>query len=96
MTLKDVVAQLETLDEDAILVARRPWSAGSEVRLVEPDEEGGVPEDVVAEGFDYFLEVEVAREVLEPLVGREDVPLEKKLEGLIYYATHDAFPDWEV
>jgi hypothetical protein len=52
-----------------------------------------VPVDVRTEGFEYFLEVHIAREVLEVLVER-DVALDRRVSLLIHYAEHDAYPDW--
>ena len=59
----------------------------------EPDESLKVPEDVKISGFDYFLEVSVALEVLESLEGKPS-SLDDKLRLLIYYAENDSYPDY--
>jgi hypothetical protein len=93
VTLEEAVKQLDCLDEDAILSVRRPWSPAAECVVTPPAENLGVPAYVKEAGFDYFLEVQVAHEVLGVF---EDKPPtdEEKLRVLIHYAENDAYPEW--
>lgn len=58
-----------------------------------PDENFGIPTDVKEAGFSYFLEIFVAREVLEVLEGKPSTS-EERVRLLIYYADNDAYPEW--
>jgi hypothetical protein len=88
--LSDVVLKLKTAKRDEIICARRPWVPDTDCMLVAATEQLGVPSDVKSAGFDYFLEVHVALEVLEAIGKHKG----KEVELLIHYATFDAFPDW--
>lgn len=76
-----------------MICAQKPWTAASRARLVSAEARGGVPDDAKAEGLDYFLEVHVAKEVLEVFGDRSET-VDRKLALLIYYAENDAYPDW--
>lgn len=52
-----------------------------------------MPSEVAARGLDYFLEVNIAKEVLEVL-GKKAASREEKVKLLIFYAENDAYPDW--
>lgn len=93
VALADIINQLDGVDEGQIICARRPWSDQAEGLLALPDENLSVPNDVKAAGFEYFLEVFVAREVLQ-VFGNKPATLEDKIRLLIYYAENDAYPDW--
>jgi hypothetical protein len=91
MTLEDAVTQLEQFDEELMICARQPWTRSSEVVLV-PSPEGRIPQAVTDAGYAYFLEVAVAREVLE--VFKRTRSIGEKIDCLLYYAENDAWPDW--
>jgi len=44
-------------------------------------------------GFEYFLEVSTANEILEPFLVANPTPLQI-FDFVLYYAENDAFPDW--
>lgn len=94
MLLVNAVANLEALDEDSVLCARKPWTAQSETEVVTLEVDTlKIPATVKAAGLEYFLEVHVAKEVLQVLRGR-DVPVADRIRLLIHYAENDAYPDW--
>jgi len=93
MTLDDAIRQLNSLDENLVLCARKPWLPSSECVATPPSADLGVPRQVKEAGLDYFLEVDVAREVLGAL-GARPVSHEDNVKLLIHYAEHDAYPDW--
>lgn len=67
LQLGDAIRQLASLDQDATIFAAEPWTHDSEtIVAIEPDS-GGIPDEVAQRGLKYFLEVSVAREVLEGL-----------------------------
>ena len=63
-TLRDVVKWLEAAEESEVsmktICLRAPWTADSEARVVELDEESRLPPDALSDGFEYFLETFVA------------------------------------
>ena len=93
MTLYEIVAQLESVEDSLCIVAKRPWSKTSEAKLVSLTEEYRIPEQVLAQGFEYFLEVSVALdEVLQGL--RVSLSPDQRYEAVQFYAENDAFPEW--
>lgn len=52
-----------------------------------------VPVEILREGLEYFLEVEVEKEVLEAFGDRQATSQEQR-DLILYYAKNDAFPDW--
>jgi hypothetical protein len=93
MILAAAIDDIGSLDQDAVIFARRPWSAFSEARVGPLDGDLRVPGEVRQDGFEYFLEVNLAREVLEAF-GTRSPSREDKLRLVIYYAENDAYPDW--
>ena len=51
-----------------------------------------IPEEARSAGYEYFLEVSVARD--EVLSGPVALADDQKIAAVIYYAENDAFPDW--
>lgn len=93
MKLKDALDQIESLDDGHVIFARRPWSLDAEAEVGLPDAEFRVPKGVVSRGLDYFLEVHVAREVLE-VFGNQSPTLDQRRALLMFYAENDAYPSW--
>lgn len=80
------------MSDETTICARKPWSADAECVIVRLTNELTVPDEVKQDGFEYFLEVDVAREVLE-VFGEKPGTLDEKVRLLICYATFDAYPD---
>ena len=92
MKLADIVTGLETADDSLCIVATRPWTGDSEAKLVRFTDDFRVPEEARSAGYEYFLEVSVARdEVLSGPVALSD---DQKIAAVIYYAENDACPEW--
>ena len=89
MTLRDVVRELATFDENADIYAREPWTANSQAVVVLGDVEC---ERAIEHGLMGFLEIRMARELLEDWI--QDLPerpsLDEQCARLIYYARFDA------
>jgi hypothetical protein len=92
MKLAEIVATLESADESLCIVAKRPWAGDSEARLVAVDEDFQIPNEVLAAGYEYFLEVSVAIE--DVLTGPVALSPEQRVAAVIYYAENDAYPAW--
>ena len=98
MTLRYAIHTLTVLAGGPTpIFARQPWSADSEAELVTLDEDGRVPSgiksDLEARGIEYFLEVDIAREILVPYPGMKSRTAQQVFEFIVYYAEYDAFPD---
>jgi len=93
MKLADALDQVYEMPEDAVILARRPWTSTTDAAICHLDNCFRIPKALADEGLEYFLEATVAKEVLEVLASRESTP-ENRRTLLIYYAENDAFPNW--
>ena len=91
--LSELVASLEQIDHEQIICVMRPWTPDAEARLTPPDDDLGVPDEVKAAGFVYFLEVHVAKEVLG-VFDEKPASVDEQVRLLLAYAENDAYPDW--
>lgn len=92
MSLADIIANLEAADDSLCIVARRPWTPDAEAKLIALTADYRVPDDVLADRYEYFLEVSVAREdVIGNLL---DLSADQWVSACIFYAENDAYPDW--
>jgi hypothetical protein len=93
MKLSEIIAKLESLDDEQCIVAKRPWSADAEAELVKLTEDYRVPGASLSAGYEYFLEVSVTLDdVLEGLGAR--LTSQQRVEAVIFYAENDAYPEW--
>ena len=91
MKLMEVTRRLHQLDANATIYATRPWRTDSAAHIREEPEDRLVPEDLEKDGYEYFLEVFVAKEVVPNLSHVEpSFTLEQWCERLISYAENDA------
>jgi hypothetical protein len=97
LTLEEALDEIQKLHGDEVIFARKPWRMESDALIglfdIAADGEYRVPTGLLENGFEYVLEGHVAKEVLDNRIGREATP-QKRRELLLYYATHDAYPDW--
>lgn len=93
-TLAELLAELDTLDDDAtIFTAIAPYANAETPAVVAvPAEDGSVPDRV--DGLGYFLEVDIAKEVVEIWSqwrdGREPT-LRQVVEAVVHYAVNDSY-----
>jgi hypothetical protein len=90
MKLIDVIRHVNEADGMTICV-RRPWSANSDACLVSVAPMSKIPEQIIDDGYEYFLEGSVLREVLE-MPEAERASDEGKVNLAVYYAENDAYP----
>jgi hypothetical protein len=89
--LLQLVEQIGALDEDDVIFARPEFSADSDAATYPLTADDRVPEEPKKLGLHYFLEVSIAREVLEGLTsGKSSMTLREQCERLIQYAINDA------
>ncbi len=93
MKLIEIIEKIHETPEDTFICVRRPWNRNAESKLVPFPDDLRIPQAVLAEGFEYFLEVSTAREILEVFLERRP-SLEQIADFIIYYAENDAFPEW--
>lgn len=92
MTLRDALASIEEFDEEATIYAAKPWDPASTTAIAIEGEE--TADRAIGGGLAYFLEVSVAKEVIEVWSewrsGR--VPTsDERCEAVIHYAVNDAY-----
>lgn len=85
-----LVQALDELDGEDVIFARPEWTLDSDADVFHLGEDGHKPSEPGRLGLEYFLEVEIAREVLEEFEGQADVGDAEKCERLIHYAKFDA------
>ncbi|WP_031431885.1 DUF7716 domain-containing protein [Methylomicrobium agile] len=93
MKLRDAIDQITQLRDEEVIFARRPWTLDTDAYIGMLDENLRVPDVLINEGLEYFLEVSVAKEVLE-VFGNRNPTLEQVRELLVFYAENDAYPQW--
>jgi hypothetical protein len=93
MKLGLLLDQIETLSDYDIIFAKRPWAPDSDAILLPLDTD--LPKSMSDQGFEYFLEVSVAQELVEN-VGSEFRSAAERRNVIIRYAGNDAYPHWFV
>lgn len=92
MSLAEIIAHLDAADDTYCIVARRPWTADAEAKLIALTDDYRVPVDVLADRYEYCLEVSVAR---EDVIGDPGtLSPDQRVKACIFYAENDAYPDW--
>jgi hypothetical protein len=93
MKLEEALDKIESLTEEQVVFARRPWRLDSEALIGRLDQNLRVPKPIADQGFAYFIDAPVAKEVLGVFGSRQASPQERR-DLLLYYAEHDAYPSW--
>jgi hypothetical protein len=88
--LIDLIANIAQMDAEDVIFAKREWQPESDAKVFRLTEDYRVPEEAKELGYEYFLEVDVIRQVLEEFRDRVDAPLEEKCRRVIHYALYDA------
>lgn len=84
-TIQDIIGRLDKFRDDDVIYARPPWSIDSEADVKNEPEDGLNPFE--SQGLEYFLEVDIAKDVLDSMVGAS---LEDRCLRIIKYKTNDA------
>jgi hypothetical protein len=90
MTLLEAVASLDSLDGMSTIYAEEPWTPESQTIVADEPAGNAFLLPVQAAGLKYFLEIFIAREVLEDWVTDAEPTVQDKCARLIEYATNDA------
>jgi hypothetical protein len=87
MKLSEIIQRLDAFDDEATIIAAKPWTPSSRAQVIEPPESGLVTE-MEQHGMVYFLEIAIARECKEDWLSEQGEAA--FCERLIQYAINDA------
>lgn len=91
MKLLEITRQIHRLDAEKTIYAKKPWLNDTEALLYNEPEERLVPSELQDQGYEYFLEVFIAQELIPDLSHAEaSFTLEQWCQKLIHYAESDA------
>jgi len=92
MKLIDVIRELESFDKEGIICATAPWTENSPAIVIVEPKARRLPAEAERLGMKYFLEVLIARDLLEDWIANVASPptLQEKCARLIKYAITDA------
>jgi hypothetical protein len=93
MKLAELPGRLSQLSTDLVVFAEQPWTPNSEMILRELEPDYSIPEELKSSRFRYFLELSVIDDFIDTLKAN-GLTEPEQLDAIIYYAEHDAFPEW--
>jgi hypothetical protein len=93
MNIEGLVGELRLTPKGRVICVRPPWTSKSNACVVQLTNSFGIPSQVKNDGYTYFLETDIALEILGSLP-RKYTSDATKAQLLIYYAENDGFPDW--
>jgi hypothetical protein len=89
-----LIERLAELDDEDTIFACEPWTEDSDAMVAsqDPTVQYGIPPEAAEAGMQYFLEVHIAREVVEGWISNLDErPTSAAIcQGVIEYAINDA------
>ncbi|WP_437955260.1 hypothetical protein WME76_27455 [Sorangium sp. So ce119] len=88
--LLDLIAEIDQMDRGDVICAKPEWRPDSEARVFRLTEDYRVTDEAKALGYEYLLEVDTIRRILEEFRSRSDASINEKCERIIHYATYDA------
>ena len=66
MQIVNLTQQLHQLDKNLTIYAKKPWYCETEVELHHEPDDGELPKELTS-GYEYFLEIFIAQEVIPDL-----------------------------
>jgi len=87
------VLQLDHFGDDDWIGMGRPWTLDAQCRVSRIPDDLKRADSESSQGYEYFLEIATAREALAACNGSH-FSASDRARVLLYYATHDAWPDW--
>jgi hypothetical protein len=89
-----LIERLAELDDEDTIYAREPWTKDSDAMVAPDDPKAhyGIPPEAADAGMQYFLEVHIAREIVEDWIAFLGVkPVSTEIcQRVIEYAINDA------
>jgi hypothetical protein len=93
MNLGTIFEQIPSLQDELCIFAVKPWTSTSSAAVAALGPDFQTPQEISDQGLDYFLEVHVAKEVLD-VFGDHAPTVDERHQLLIFYAENDAYPNW--
>ncbi|NJS37563.1 MAG: hypothetical protein HC765_16040 [Brachymonas sp.] len=93
MNIEMIIASMSHQIADGVLIAKSPFTWGSEAKIVELTEDFKVPQKYLDEGYEYLLGQDDIVKLLEFLKTKK-ISNKAKAEFVVHYAVNDAFPSW--
>jgi hypothetical protein len=93
MTIEEALANVSTLADDDVLVARSPLTWAAEARFVKYTYDYRIPADVLSQGYKYLLGRDDLIDILE-FAKTKKLGSRSVAEFLIHYCVNDVFPAW--
>jgi hypothetical protein len=90
LTLLEAVRDLASFDNAGTIYAAEPFTENSDVIVTAEPESRALSKEAEERGLKYFLEVFIARDVLEDWVTDTEPTLPEKCARIIEYAITDA------
>lgn len=93
MKLHEAIAKiLELNDSYNVIFAKKPWSFNAQSKIGKFEKNYQIPEDLILEGYEYFLEYSLIQE-LNQVKSEITISEDKFVDFVIYYAENDAYMD---
>ena len=93
MNIEEAITKSPQMPEGSVLVARLPFTWGSEAEFVMLTDEYGVPSATMEAGFKYLLELDEIMDCLDYLK-KKRAGTKTVAEFVIHYAVYDTAPAW--
>ena len=93
LNLEEAVSKANEMSDDGAIVAKPPFTWGSEAMIVESTDECRVPEPVKNAGYEYVIEHEELLHLLAYLK-KKKISSRATAEFVIHYAITDSSPAW--
>jgi hypothetical protein len=93
MNIEASLANIQNVPEEYALIAKQPFTWGSEAKFVKLTDDYRVPQSELDVGFEHLLGKEDISNLLSFLKVKK-MSLKAKAEFIIHYAIYDAYPIW--
>jgi hypothetical protein len=90
--LGDLIDKLSELDREDTIYASEPWTEQSDAMAAREPDAGGLPPEAANSSLKYFLEVNIAQDLVEDWLASLDKPPtpSARRQRIIDYAVNDA------
>jgi hypothetical protein len=94
LNIEQAIIEVAKQPQESVLIAKgKPFHPFSEAKFVQLEYDGGISVEVLSQGFEYLLEAEEIRLILEDISEKKLSP-SSMAEYVIHYAMYDAYPSW--
>lgn len=93
MTIEELLSQISQVPEGSVLVAKPPFTWGSDALFVPYFEGSGIPDSIVKQGYEYLLDRYDIDDLLAD-VRNKKLSRRAIAEYIIHYSIMDCAPAW--